>query len=195
MAPLPSPGQDLDSLENVLARNVEARRNDRSVSVESAEVTVKESQIRRPATVSKPDFITHEVVAGDNLSLLAKKYLGSHAKYLAIYEANRDVLATPDDLSLGMKLKIPVKSSKGKALPTQSPTSTSASTGTGAGKPNTANNGSKPSFVQPDRAAVIALGGGRRTGRSLTQAPPPDLPRVEGLNPGGNPAVIASRPE
>ncbi len=204
MTPLPSPGRDLDSLENVLARNSEARLNDRTVSVESAGVKVavdggldsskeKENQLRRSATVSKSDFITHEVVAGDNLSLLAKKYLGSHAKYLTLYEANRDVLATPDDLSLGMKLKIPVKSSVGKAAANQSPSASSTSTETG--NSNAASRQGKPAFVQPDRAAVIALGGARRPGRSLSQAPPPDLPRVEGLNPGGDPAVIASRPE
>jgi hypothetical protein len=202
MAPLPSPGQDLDSLENVLARNAEARRNDRAVSVEGAEndvvvngglaSSVAGQSLGQSAT-TQPQFITHEVVAGDNLSRLAMTYLGSHTKYLTLYEANRDLLATPDDLSLGMKLKIPVKTSAGKASSSRGPASTSTSTATAVGNSSVAKHQKKPSFVQPDRAAVIALGGGRRTGRSLSQAPPPNLPRVEGLNPGGDPAVIASR--
>ena len=200
MAPLPTPGRDLDSLEDVLDQNAEARRNDDVASTSAtAEVVVDGGltsstvdQSRQAPSNSEPDFITHEVVAGDNLSRLAKKYLGSHSKYLTLYEANRDVLATPDDLSLGMKLKIPVKSSSRKASPSRRPAS---STATATGNSNAASNRSKPSFVQPGRAAVIALGGGRRSGRSLSQAPPPNLPRVEGLNPGGDPAVIASRPE
>ncbi|NQV25757.1 MAG: LysM peptidoglycan-binding domain-containing protein [Rhodopirellula sp.] len=150
---------------------------------------------RPPSRKSSPGYITHEVVAGDNLSRLAKKYLGSHSKYLTLFEANRDLLASPDDLSPGMQLKIPqdangaaAESSKG--IPGSSSTSTKTSSG---GSP--ANNQNQPSFVQPDRAAVIALGGARPSGRSLTQNPPPDLPRVEGLNPDAAPAVIASRPE
>ncbi|MGZ0171484.1 MAG: LysM peptidoglycan-binding domain-containing protein [Planctomycetales bacterium] len=202
MAPLPTPGQDLDSLENVLSRNADGRRDDRYLDVSPVASGENDGGLASPSanqagdgsSDSQPAFITHEVVAGDNLSRIAKQYLGSHSKYLTLYEANRDVLASPDDLSLGMKLKIPRKSagtkkpsSKGSA---SSSTSTKASSTSAAAK-----NRKKPSFVQPDRAAVIALGGGRRPGRSLSQAPPPNLPRVEGLNPGGDPAVIASRPK
>ena len=203
MAPLPSPGQDLDSLENVLAQNAEARRNDQhssdeaenDVVVDGSLATAKSGQTHGRLPAAQATFITHEVVAGDNLSRLAKKYLGSHTKYLTLYEANRDLLATPDDLSLGMKLKIPVKASAGNASSIKGPASSSTSTATTTGKSSVAKHEKKPSFVQPDRAAVIALGGGRRSGRSLSQAPPPNLPRVEGLNPGGDPAVIASRPK
>jgi nucleoid-associated protein YgaU len=192
-APLPSPGRDLDSLENVLARNAEARR---SVGTQSGEVKGdKVERSRQSSTTSSSKFITHEVVAGDNLSRLAKQYLGSHAKYLTLFEANRDVLATPDDLSLGMKLKIPVKSSATNASSGRGPASSSTSTATATGNSSVAKSGKSPSFVQPDRSAVIALEGARRSGRSLSQAPPPNLPRVEGLNPGGDPAVIASRPK
>ena len=200
-APLPSPGRDLDSLENVLARNAETRRGDGVQPGEVTAVKVVDGGLasegsgvsRQSSTNSSPKFITHEVVAGDNLSRLAKQYLGSHAKYLTLFEANRDVLATPDDLSLGMKLKIPVKSSASNRSSGSGPSSTSTATATG--NSSAATTRKNPSFVQPDRSAVIALGGARRSGRSLSQAPPPNLPRVEGLNPGGDPAVIASRPE
>ncbi len=202
-APLPSPGRDLDSLESVLARNAESRRSGEVQSGAATEVKVVDGGLasaepgpsRQSSNTSSPRFITHEVVAGDNLSRLAKQYLGSDAKYLTLFEANRDVLATPDDLSLGMKLKIPVKSSAANASSGSGPASSSTSTATATGNSSAATTRRNPSFVQPDRAAVIALGGGRRSGRSLSQAPPPNLPRVEGLNPGGDPAVIASRPK
>jgi LysM repeat protein len=204
MAPFPSPGQDLDSLENFLSRNAAARRDEGVVSGEALESDVvadrgtTSAEARQSGTqsaISQPKFITHEVVAGDNLSRLAMKYLGSHSKYLTLFEANRDVLATPDDLTLGMKLKIPVKSSAGNASSSRRPSSSSTSTATAPANSSVAKKQTSPSFVQPDRAAVIALGGARRPGRSLSQEPPPNLPRVEGLNPGGDPAVIASRPK
>jgi hypothetical protein len=47
------------------------------------------------------------VQSGDTLSAVASKTLGSARKYEEIYEANRDVLATPDSLRIGMKLRIP----------------------------------------------------------------------------------------
>lgn len=203
MTPLPSPGGDLDSLENVLARNANVRDGGGALreatpglsgSVDGGLDASSDDPTEVASSDAQPAFITHEVVAGDNLSKLAKQYLGSHTKYLALYEANRDVLASPNDLSLGMKLKIPREPASQKT-PT-SKGSASSSTNSKASSTSTVVKTRKtPSFVQPDRAAVIALGGGRRTGRSLSQAPPPNLPRVEGLNPAGDPAVIASRPE
>ena len=157
MTPLPSPGRDLDSLDNVLARNAEARRSEGTQS---------------------------GGVKGDKVE---------RSRHLTLFEANRDVLATPDDLSLGMKLKIPVKSSATNASSGRGPASSSTSTATATGSSSVAKSGKSQSFVQPDRSAVIALGGARRSGRSLSQAPPPNLPRVEGLNPGGDPPEIASQ--
>ncbi|MEZ6064422.1 MAG: LysM peptidoglycan-binding domain-containing protein [Planctomycetaceae bacterium] len=49
----------------------------------------------------------HTVQAGDTLSGLALRYLGSVARYPDIFEANRNLLETPDDLRLGMQLRIP----------------------------------------------------------------------------------------
>jgi len=44
---------------------------------------------------------------GDNLSEIAQKLLGSGRRWMRIYETNRDLLDSPDDLQPGMKLKIP----------------------------------------------------------------------------------------
>jgi Tfp pilus assembly protein FimV len=50
---------------------------------------------------------TYTVQKNDSLSEIAQRVLGSGRKYLAIYEANRDVLSSPDALRPGMVLRIP----------------------------------------------------------------------------------------
>ena len=49
----------------------------------------------------------HEVVAGDTLSKIAKKYYGDPALYPQIFEANRDILKDPNLIKVGQKLRIP----------------------------------------------------------------------------------------
>jgi nucleoid-associated protein YgaU len=61
---------------------------------------------------SKPQILprrrqTHRVRDGDTLSSLARDYLGSSKRFLEIYEANRDILASPDLLPIGAELKLP----------------------------------------------------------------------------------------
>ena len=49
----------------------------------------------------------HDVVKGDTLSAIAKKYYGDANKYNAIFEANRPMLTSPDKIYPGQKLRIP----------------------------------------------------------------------------------------
>jgi hypothetical protein len=49
----------------------------------------------------------HYVEQGDTLSELASRYLGSSARYREIFEINRQVLRNPNDLRVGMRLRIP----------------------------------------------------------------------------------------
>jgi nucleoid-associated protein YgaU len=49
----------------------------------------------------------HEVVAGDTLSKIAKRFYGDAGKYMKIFEANKDQLKDPDKIQVGQKLKIP----------------------------------------------------------------------------------------
>jgi LysM repeat protein len=49
----------------------------------------------------------YEVVAGDSLSKIAKRFYGDAARYPKIFEANRDQLKDPDVIRPGQKLKIP----------------------------------------------------------------------------------------
>lgn len=59
------------------------------------------------AKIDDAQTTIHVVRAGDTLSGLAQRYLGSVARYPEIFEANRDQLETPDDLQLNMRLRIP----------------------------------------------------------------------------------------
>jgi len=52
-------------------------------------------------------YRTHKIVNGDSLAVLARRYLGSEDRALAIFEANRNVLSSPDALPIGVELKIP----------------------------------------------------------------------------------------
>ena len=51
----------------------------------------------------------HKIVDGDTLGELAAKYLGSAARAMEIFQANRDVLSDPELLPIGVELKIPAR--------------------------------------------------------------------------------------
>lgn len=49
----------------------------------------------------------HDVVRGDTLSAIARKYYGEAGKYPVIFEANQPMLTHPDKIYPGQKLRIP----------------------------------------------------------------------------------------
>lgn len=69
------------------------------------ESTATGRQAVEPDEAEQP--LVHEVQPGDTLSGLAGRFLGSTARYVELYEANRHILASPDDLRIGMRLVIP----------------------------------------------------------------------------------------
>jgi phage tail protein X len=56
---------------------------------------------------SKPAARTHTIKPGDTLSSLAARYLGSSARYQEIFEANRKLLKSPNELPEGLVIVIP----------------------------------------------------------------------------------------
>jgi nucleoid-associated protein YgaU len=56
------------------------------------------------------EFRRHRVIDGDTLEALAEKYLGDANRSKEIFEANRDVLTSPDTLPIDVQLVIPVGS-------------------------------------------------------------------------------------
>ena len=58
-------------------------------------------------TNPEPEAQYHDVVRGDTLSAIAKKYYGDANKYPVIFEANKPMLSHPDKIYPGQKLRIP----------------------------------------------------------------------------------------
>lgn len=67
-------------------------------------------QTQTPATASRPatgTYRRHVIAKGDTLYSLAQRYYGNRSRWRDIYNANRDVMRSPDDYKIGMELKIP----------------------------------------------------------------------------------------
>ena len=58
-------------------------------------------------THPEPQAQFHDVVRGDTLSAIAKKFYGDANKYPQIFEANKPMLTHPDKIYPGQKLRIP----------------------------------------------------------------------------------------
>ena len=55
----------------------------------------------------EPEHRIYAVQSGDTLSGISTEMYGSGNRWMQIYDANRDVLSSPDDVSVGLKLRIP----------------------------------------------------------------------------------------
>ena len=60
-----------------------------------------------PAAPKAAEPRTYTVVAGDNLSKIAKKFYGDANKWKKIFEANKDSIKNPDLIRVGQVLRIP----------------------------------------------------------------------------------------
>jgi nucleoid-associated protein YgaU len=49
----------------------------------------------------------YEIVSGDTLGAIAKRYYGNASKYMKIFEANTDILSDPNKIYPGQKIRIP----------------------------------------------------------------------------------------
>ena len=50
----------------------------------------------------------YEIVSGDTLGGIAKKFYGSSSKYTRIHEANKELIPDPNKIYPGQKIKIPL---------------------------------------------------------------------------------------
>src|SRR6185437_2720339 len=63
------------------------------------------------AETSNLHWRTHQVQVGETLSSLSRRYLGTADRYRELYAANRDVLESPDQVPVGVTLKVPTSTS------------------------------------------------------------------------------------
>jgi len=49
----------------------------------------------------------YEIVSGDTLSGIAKKFYGDGSRYMRIFKANKEVIKDPDKIYPGQKIRIP----------------------------------------------------------------------------------------
>ena len=61
--------------------------------------------VTAPAATEKVEY--YEIVSGDTLSGVAKKFYGNASKYMRIFEANKEVIKDPDKIYVGQKIRIP----------------------------------------------------------------------------------------
>ena len=51
----------------------------------------------------------YEIVSGDTLGAIAKRYYGNASKYVKIFEANKDIISDPNKIYPGQKIRIPLE--------------------------------------------------------------------------------------
>ena len=69
--------------------------------------SVKDVDNLMAVSAPAPEAQYHDVVRGDTLSAIAKKFYGDANKYPVIFEANYSMLSQPDKIYPGQKLRIP----------------------------------------------------------------------------------------
>lgn len=60
----------------------------------------------KAAPEEKSEF--YEIVSGDTLGKISKKYYGKSSAYMRIFEANRDIISDPNKIYPGQKIRIPL---------------------------------------------------------------------------------------
>ena len=66
---------------------------------------VKFDNVAAPAPVEEVEY--YEIVSGDTLSGIAKKFYGNGSEYPRIFEANKEVIKDPNKIYVGQKIRIP----------------------------------------------------------------------------------------
>lgn len=100
--------RNLQRMEVALANATGGRTTNRSTTVTTPSTSTAQT---RPPTVSEASPQTapnlHRVEAGDTLSSISRRYYGTPNRWMEIFEANRDQMASPNALRVGMEIRIP----------------------------------------------------------------------------------------
>ena len=96
----------LQEENNALKRQLAAQPKGSTGAAPQKSVTQTVPKSAKPSASTSADHQIYTVVAGDNLTKIAKKFYGNE-EYEAIYEANKDHMKSPSDLRVGQTLVIP----------------------------------------------------------------------------------------
>jgi nucleoid-associated protein YgaU len=88
----------------------------RQAAYHESEVVRKNTPPRDPGAAPADALRTHIVIDGDTLTRLADRYLDDAGRASEIYRLNREVLADPELLPIGVELRIPSRDRPGDAL-------------------------------------------------------------------------------
>ncbi|MBT8082859.1 MAG: peptidoglycan-binding protein LysM [Gammaproteobacteria bacterium] len=74
------------------------------------DLTAPEPKPAAPEAPAEPEEKAeiYEIVSGDTLGGIAKKYYGKGSAYMKIFEANRDIIDDPNKIYPGQKIRIPL---------------------------------------------------------------------------------------
>jgi nucleoid-associated protein YgaU len=98
---------DIDTKGRIMAAFNQAVETKNTINQISIEKPLSQGAGAAFGTTFATEHQFHDVVAGDTLSGIAKKYYGDASQYQRIFEANRDQLSDPDKIRVGQKLKVP----------------------------------------------------------------------------------------
>jgi len=148
-----------------------------SVAVQNEPVTTTEDKVRptAPATnanretkVNVPEQVKPEIYviqAGDNLAKIAQKFYGTERgnktiNVKRIFEANRRLLKSPDDISVGQKIVIPLLKDEAESVFAGGLFEKIKSTlsGTRSSAPTPAKSRPKPPAARPTKNYVVRAG-------------------------------------
>jgi len=94
-----------------VADQTETAQEEEYVIEELPEVITDETgtadETDKAAEEKNKKYVYYTVVKGDCLWKISRKYLGSGARYMEIYEINKDIIKSPDTIYIGQVLKIP----------------------------------------------------------------------------------------
>lgn len=71
------------------------------------DLTVDPPKGKAPAEPPPAAVEYYTIVKGDTLGAIAKRYYGKASQYMRIFEANKDIIADPDKIYPGQKIRIP----------------------------------------------------------------------------------------
>jgi nucleoid-associated protein YgaU len=71
-------------------------------------VVADDLKFPEPVEEEKEKFDVYEIVSGDTLGAIAKRFYGKASLYTRIHEANKELIPDPNKIYPGQKIKIPL---------------------------------------------------------------------------------------